>query len=79
MQCIQDLAVRAVEIKENNIAITLYTLYAAGMTSTDRALADWNHAFALAQLKIATEDAANLKGESKPKETLDNPETPDTV
>ena len=72
MQCIQDLANRAVEVKANSIAVTLYTLYAAGMTETDGALADWNRAFAVAQLKIMTEEK-----EKRAKEKLDKPETPD--
>ena len=65
LQCIQDLAERASELNEPNIAVALFTLYAASMTQSDRVLADMCHAFASEQIK-------RLDDEKKSKEKLDN-------
>jgi hypothetical protein len=64
LQCIHDLAERASELNETNIAVALFTLNAASMTQSDRALADVCHAFALEQIKKLDE--------MKSKEKLDN-------
>ena len=67
MKCIEDLALRAVELRENNLGVCLFTMFAAGMTETDGAFAHWCQTFAEAQLEVI---------KKMNKEKLDKLETP---
>lgn len=70
MKCIEDLALRSVELGESKLGICLFTLFAAGMTETDNAFAHWCQTFAEAQLEVIK------KMNDKAKNFVDKPETP---
>ena len=75
IQCVKDLALRAAELKQNDLAICLFVVHTAALTDTTNELGHICETFAKNKMaQFMEEENAKADGNN-----LDNPETPDKV